>query len=276
VREKKLPPPTPSEIAFERLLAEFGNPSPRASSDLPPDARSFLDGLYANASAYLDRDPYASIGEATAFNTKVVGVSFEGRQDVVAALREGEPVELRRDAANPHDANAIGVFFGALQLGFLRRPIAARLAPNIDAGERYSAHVTAITGGGTRSFGINIYVVRERPAAPRPAPERGTVDREAVLRALIGERPLREAQRAVLARLDAGRNTLAVLGTGRGKSLCFQYPAAVRALERGEKTVVLCARSRTTSTTRSSAGSNRSGSGSIGRTARSMPASVPR
>ena len=30
-----------------------------------------------------------------------------------------------------------------------------------------------------------------------------------------------------------------MLGTGRGKSLCFQYPAAVRALERGEKTVVL-------------------------------------
>ena len=60
-----------------------------------------------------------------------------------------------------------------------------------------------------------------------------------MLRALIGDRPLREAQRAVLERLDAGRNTLAVLGTGRGKSLCFQYPAAVRALERGEKTVVL-------------------------------------
>jgi single-stranded-DNA-specific exonuclease len=245
VREKKLPPPTPSEIAFERLLAEFGNPraprqaQDRLSGDLPSESRSFLDGLYANASAYLDRDPYASIGEATAFNTKVVGVSFEGRQDVVAALREGEPVELRRDAANPHDANAIGVFYGALQLGFLRRPIAARLAPNIDAGERYSAQVTAITGGGGRSYGINIYVVRESAAAPRPALERGAIDREAVLRALIGERPLREAQRAVLERLDAGRNTLAVLGTGRGKSLCFQYPAAVRALEGGEKTVVL-------------------------------------
>ena len=60
-----------------------------------------------------------------------------------------------------------------------------------------------------------------------------------MLRALIGDQPLREAQRAVLERLDAGRNTLAVMGTGRGKSLCFQYPAAVRALERGHKTVVL-------------------------------------
>ncbi len=60
-----------------------------------------------------------------------------------------------------------------------------------------------------------------------------------VLHALIGDRPLRDAQRDVLERLEAGKNTLAVLGTGRGKSLCFQYPAALRALERGCKTVVL-------------------------------------
>ncbi len=43
----------------------------------------------------------------------------------------------------------------------------------------------------------------------------------------------------MLERLDAGRNVLAVFGTGRGKSLCFQYPAAVRALESGAKTLVL-------------------------------------
>ncbi len=38
-----------------------------------------------------------------------------------------------------------------------------------------------------------------------------------------------DAQRAVLERLAAGKNTLAVLGTGRGKSFCFQYAAALRA-----------------------------------------------
>jgi single-stranded-DNA-specific exonuclease len=235
---RDLPPPTPSEAAFERLLADFG--SPRASGDdLPPDARAFLADLYARKAEFLDRDPYASIGEAVAFNTKVVGVSFEGRQDVAAGLREGAALHLRRDPANAYDPNAVGVFFGTLQIGFLRKPIAARIAPNIDGGERYSAHVTAVTGGGARSFGINIYVTRERPASLGAPARRGVTDRAAVLRALIGERPLRDAQLAVLERLDVGRNTLAVLGTGRGKSLCFQYPAAVRALERGEKTVVL-------------------------------------
>ena len=245
-RGKKLPPPSPSEAAFERLLAEFPTPEhdshvrvTTADPAAATPARVFLDELYAHAHDFLDRDPYATIGEAAGFNTKVVGVSFEGRQDVVAGLAPGAALELRRQADNPYDANAIGVWHGALQLGFLKRPIAARVAPNVDAGERYTAHVTAITGGGARSWGINVYVTREREAAAHARPSRSDVTRADVLRALIGAQPLRGAQRDVLERVDAGSNTLAVLGTGRGKSLCFQYPAAVRALERGEKTVVL-------------------------------------
>jgi single-stranded-DNA-specific exonuclease len=239
VRERKLPPPTPSEAAFERLLAESPHATTPNVGEGPSQAGAFLDGLYARAREYLDRDSYATIGDASGFNTKVVGVTFEGRQDVVGGVREGAALELRRDPGNAYDPNAIGVWFGALQLGFLKREIALRVAPNIDGGERYTAEVTAVTGGGTRSVGINVYVTRVRDAVRRETADRGTVRREDVLRALLGEHSLRDAQRAVLERLDAGRNTLAVLGTGRGKSLCFQYPAAVRALERGEKTVVL-------------------------------------
>lgn len=236
MREKRVPPPTASEAAFLELVRDFGT----AAAERPePEARAFLTTLYAKANAFLDRDPYATIGDASGFNTKVVGVSFEGRQDTVAALRPGETVELRRDPGNPHDPSAIGVWYGALQLGFVRRQIAARIAPNIDGGERYTAAVTQVTGGGSRSYGINIFVTRVR-AAPVAVPrDRAGVVRDDVLRALIGDQPLREAQRSVLERLDAGRNTLAVFGTGRGKSLCFQYPAAVRALEAGRKTIVL-------------------------------------
>jgi single-stranded-DNA-specific exonuclease len=259
--KKKLPPPTPSEAAFERLLAAFPSPDAQRAEDDGVTLRqaqgdkgtsalrqaqddtggvtAFLDELYANARAYLSRDPYATIGDASGFNTKVVGVTFEGRQDIVSSLRPGEALELRRDAANLHDPNAIGVWYGSLQLGFVRREIAARIAPNVDGGERYAAQVTAVTGGGTRSFGINVYVTRVRAAVARAALPRGAAGGDDVLRALIGDAPLRDAQREVLARLDAGRSTLAVFGTGRGKSLCFQYPAALHALGRGAKTLVL-------------------------------------
>ncbi len=236
-RTDPLPPPTPSEAAFDRLLATFGAQAPGSPPARSREASEFLAGLYARSDEFLSRDPYATIGDANAFNTKLAGVTFEGRQDSVAGLEPGIALRLVREPENPYDPNAIGVWYGQLKIGFINKGIAARIAPNIDAGERYRAEVKHVTGGGARSVGVNVYVTRERSPGLRPAAERGHAGD--VLTALIGERPLREAQRAVLERVDAGRNTLAVLGTGRGKSLCFQVPAAVRALESDRKTIVL-------------------------------------
>ena len=184
---------------------------------------------------------FATIGSAPEFFSKIMGVTFEGRQDIVAGMRPGRPLELRRDPGNAYDPNAIGVWYNQLQLGYLRREIAREIAPTIDAGARYVAEVTDVTGGGTRSFGVNIIVRRTDLVAERRAPgaRAGAISREEIVRALIGERPIRDSQRAVLERIETRKNTLAVLGTGRGKSFCFQYPAAARAIENGERTLVL-------------------------------------
>ena len=85
-----LPPPTASEAAFERLIGSFGKP--RVESP----ATAFLDELYARRDEFLDRDPYASIGDSFGFNTKIVGVTFEGRQDLIAGLQPGQELELVR------------------------------------------------------------------------------------------------------------------------------------------------------------------------------------
>lgn len=247
VKPKALPPPTPSEAAFERLLANFDEIEDDVEYAVaypgvaePNAAEAFLDELFANQSKFLERDKFASIGDADDFYTKIVGVSFEGRQDKVGGLVPGNQLELERQPDNPHDPNAIAVRYGTLHLGFLKREIARRLAPNVDGGDRYVASVGSVTGGGDRHIGVNIHVRRQRAAVARTPShtvrEPGSGDDVRI--ALIGERPLRDAQHAVLERLNAGRNTLAVLGTGRGKSLCFQLPAAERALEHGAKTLV--------------------------------------
>ncbi len=202
--------------------------------------RTFLDDLFSHKSEYLVRDRFATIGAAESFYTKIVGVSFEGRQDRARGLTAGESLELVREPHNAHDPNAIAVRYGNLQLGYLQRGMAKWLAPNIDGGERYTAIVGSLTGGGERYAGVNIFVRRLRPvrAVARAEAARASVATDDLRVALIGERPEREAQRAVLARLAAGRNTLAVLGTGRGKSFCFQLPAAGGALAEGKKTLV--------------------------------------
>ena len=234
-RAKPLPPPTPSEAAFERLLRDFDREQSESSA--------FVDELFSKAARYLERERYANLGDAFEFNTKLAGVSFEGRQDIAAGLREGTRLELRRQADNPHDGNAIAVFYGALQIGFLNRQMAGKLAPLIDVeGRRYVAEVTAITGGTKgRSFGVNVRVRRDDVLRRqvRAVAAGGAASGEAIRRALIGDHSLREAQALVVDRVEQGRNTLAVMGTGRGKSFCFQYPAALHALERGAKTLVV-------------------------------------
>ena len=124
---------------------------------------------------------------------------------------------------------------------------------------RYRARVASLTGGTPRRLGELKTSRRqhlvERDAARRSErataldaaarDERGQArtdelaDRRA--RALGVDRRVASAraQRAVLERVDAGKNTLAVLGTGRGKSFCFQFAAAMRAFAGAAKTLVV-------------------------------------
>ncbi|MGA7246289.1 MAG: helicase-related protein [Candidatus Cybelea sp.] len=253
---KGLPPPTRSEAAFEAAFVALS--STRQQTQAPATAvddgtSAFVERVFAKSDEYL-RDQYSTIVDAWHFHTKIAGVSFEGRQDVIAGLRAGAPLELFRQPDNPHDPNAIAVNYGNLQLGFFNRRLAAHIAPLIDAGARYRARIASLTGTSTsaqadkeRFRGVNVLVEREAAGAiaRRPDSARGTSGgdldsiAERVRRALIGDSQPREAQQAVLERLDAGKNTLAVLGTGRGKSFCFQFAAAMRAFAGAGKTLVV-------------------------------------
>jgi single-stranded-DNA-specific exonuclease len=249
--KRALPPPTASEAAFERAFATFVGdniviPSVAERSEAKSRDRlsSFAEQIFAKADEYT-KDRYATIGGASQFHTKLVGVSFEGRQDTIAGLRVGSDLVLQRQPENQYDANALAVFYGALQLGFVRKEIAKHLAPLIDAGARYRARIESLTGGGERNRGVNIYMWRDVEAALRTAPFEARTQRalapqgDDIRRALIGDAKPHKAQQQALERIEAGRNTLVVLGTGRGKSFCFQYPAAVRALAGNAKTLVI-------------------------------------
>ena len=81
--------------------------------------------------------------------TRLVGVSYEGRQQVVSLLRVGEIVFLVREENNAYDHNAIRVIRGdKSQVGFINRDLAAKLAPVLDRHEGVlRATVAALTGG---------------------------------------------------------------------------------------------------------------------------------
>lgn len=202
----------------------------------------FLDGLFARGQEFLRDDRYGGIAGADEFFTKIVGVSFEGRQAIVGGLRAGDELDLVREPQNPYDACAVAVRFGALALGYLRRDIVRHLAPHIDEGRRYRARVASLTGGGEKNLGVNIVVTRsdrDFATADTFAGPPGSLTFDDLKTALLGEREIRDVQHAVMKRVFEGKRTLAVLGTGRGKSLCFQLPAALMAARQGHKTLVM-------------------------------------
>ena len=241
----------------------------------PPEVQSVhtqinerVEQLFKRSVEIVDTGDYAGITQVARFNTKVVGVTFENRQSLLAHLETGVELSLRRQPDNEFDSNAIAVTtLDGTQLGFLNRHLACRLAPVMDEGIVYDAAVSAVTGGPAtgdendtrhpgplgvrdpgvvdRSYGVNI-VVRRTDLDLAPVQETlegdlrqartewsglpADVLQERLVSALIGDHELHEAQAKALSELAAGRNTIAVMATGRGKSLIFHLHAARMAL----------------------------------------------
>ncbi len=209
---------------------------------------ALVDDLFERAEEFLNESELAGLANARQFHTKVVGVTFEGRQGVARGLTAGQRLLVVREPDNPHDPFAVAVHTeDGRAVGYLKRLVAAAIAPQIDRGAGYEATVQNVSGGQdeTRPLGVNILVrVREGAASTdelsvvrERSGERarlGALDTESLTeelrRLLIGEHDLLPAQARALANLDAGVSTLCVMATGRGKSLIFHVHAARCAL----------------------------------------------
>ena len=99
--------------------------------------------------------------------TRVVGVTFNGRQAVVAQLSVGERVWLRREPHNPHDPNAIRVQrHTGQQIGYLSRTLAADLARRFDAhGKPIPALITSLPGGYAPYVALGVRIKFTMPRA---------------------------------------------------------------------------------------------------------------
>lgn len=217
----------------------------------PDDA--FISELFEQAEDQFLRRDYAGILDAPSFNTKLVGVTFEGRQEVIAGLDNGEPLELTREPLNPADHNAIAVNAPRLgeKVGHLNRDLAAVLAPALDDGVEYEIECTEVTGGDAgQSRGVNVrltrvdaHLVAEERSLYRASRRSELASlpiqqlEERLISIFIGDGQLHEAQRRSLDLLEDGLNTLTVMATGRGKSLIFHLHAAKVALRSGRPSI---------------------------------------
>lgn len=89
--------------------------------------------------------------------TKVAGVTFEGRQEILARVTKNMPCRLEPEPGNPYDSNAVAVKVatepGKVEhVGYVPKNLAAIIAPHLQ-GESVMVQILEITGGFETSWG---------------------------------------------------------------------------------------------------------------------------
>jgi len=77
-------------------------------------------------------------------SSPLAGFNYHQAPAVFANLRSGDALALLREADNPHDANAIGVYWREQKLGYVPRAQNAALAWAMDRGEVVVARVSRL------------------------------------------------------------------------------------------------------------------------------------
>jgi hypothetical protein len=77
-------------------------------------------------------------------SSPLAGFSYHEARAHWAEFARGDPLVLAREAGNPHDANAVAVYWRSHKLGYVPRTQNSALAWAMDRGEQVSARISAL------------------------------------------------------------------------------------------------------------------------------------
>lgn len=112
----------------------------------------------------------------TKYYSKLVGVTFEGRQDIIADLTGDEQLRFRREPDNEYDKNAVAVDVLAtapgmayeekvsewLPIGYIAKDNNTELAQILDEEKQAKIRLKDITGGDDKAYGLNVEIEYEK------------------------------------------------------------------------------------------------------------------
>jgi hypothetical protein len=128
---------------------------------------------YNNLRNYADRVKSEDNGLDRRIIARLAGVTFEGRQKLLAKMNRNTPVRLERDRRNEYDFYAVQVMAKLKNkwhhVGFIPRTMSKLIAKGLDKGNLLSAEVHRVTGGMTDdysgeqlNYGLEIRITPER------------------------------------------------------------------------------------------------------------------
>ena len=101
------------------------------------------------------------------YHSKIVGTTFENRQDILAHLEGDESLRVRREPENQYDPRAVAVDVDIkgkwYPVGYIAKDKNKDIAEALDAGREVEIKLSEVTGGDKgKNLGMNIYLKYER------------------------------------------------------------------------------------------------------------------
>ena len=101
------------------------------------------------------------------YHSKIVGTTFENRQDILAHLEGGESLRVRREPENQYDPRAVAVDVDIkgkwYPVGYIAKDKNKDIAEALDAGREVEIKISEITGGDKgKNLGMNICLKYEK------------------------------------------------------------------------------------------------------------------
>ena len=101
------------------------------------------------------------------YHSKIVGTTFENRQDILAHLEGGESLRVRREPENQYDPRAVAVDVDIkgkwYPVGYIAKDKNKDIAEALDAGREVEISISEVTGGDKgKNLGMNICLKYEK------------------------------------------------------------------------------------------------------------------
>lgn len=101
------------------------------------------------------------------YHSKIVGTTFENRQDILAHLEGNEELRVRREPENQYDPRAVAVDANIkgkwYPVGYIAKDKNKDIAESLDAGREVEIKISEVTGGDKgKNLGMNICLKYEK------------------------------------------------------------------------------------------------------------------
>lgn len=117
----------------------------------------------------------------TKYHSKLVGVTFEGRQELIEQLSGDEELRFRREPDNEYDKNAVAVDVCLIgdhwkPVGYIAKDKNTELAKVLDDEKHANIKLKDITGGDDKAYGVNVEIEYEKQTVERTSTTRRVTD----------------------------------------------------------------------------------------------------